>query len=53
MKSIIHTDEENHVVLSLIERLMEEEPEKESDEGKLLGLLADAVQIFEQKNYNK
>ena len=49
MKAIIKTDEENRVALAFVERLMDGDPEKDSDEGKLLVLLAEAIQVFETK----
>lgn len=52
MKEIIHTEEENAVALKLVERLMEGDPDKESDEGRLLCLLADAIQLFEERRYD-
>ena len=52
MKAIIKTAEENRVALGLIERLMDGDPAKDTEEGKLLTLLASAVVIFERK-YDK
>jgi antitoxin component HigA of HigAB toxin-antitoxin module len=49
MKAIIKTEEENKVALAFVERLMEDDPEKDSEEGKLLCLLADAIVIFEKR----
>lgn len=51
MKPIIKTQEENEVALAFVERLMADDPEKDSKEGLLLSLLADQIQIFE-KRYN-
>lgn len=53
MKSIIKTEKENKVVLTLIERLMDGDPNPKTKEGRLLTLLAEAVEIFEERYITK
>lgn len=52
MKPIIKTEEENRVALAFVKRLMEGDPEKESEQGQLLNLLARQIQIFEKEHYS-
>lgn len=49
MKKIITTDEENKVALSFVERLMENDPQADTDDGNLLKLLALEIQEYEKK----
>ena len=49
MKPIIKTDKENKVALAFVERLMTIDPSARSKEGRLLSLLAEAIQNFEKK----
>lgn len=49
MKPIIETEEENKVALAFVERLMDSEPEKGSEDGTLLSLLADKIVLFEKR----
>lgn len=49
MKPIIKTVHENAIALSFVERLMENDPEKDSKKGMLLSLLSDQIQIFEKR----
>lgn len=49
MKSIIKTEEEGNVVLVLIERLMNGDPDPKTKEGQLLSLLTDAQMEFEKQ----
>ena len=52
MKPIIKTEKENKVALEFVKRLMDDDPEKDSKEGMLLVLLAEAIQIFEKRYDN-
>ena len=52
MKPIIKTERENKVALAFVKRLMDSDPEKESKEGMLLLLLAEAIQMFEKRYTN-
>lgn len=49
MKPIIKTEKENAIALAFVERLMDGDPTKNSKEGRLLRLLAEAIQIFEKR----
>lgn len=49
MKPLIKTEEENKVALAFLERLMDEDPEKDSKEGRLLNLLVEHIQVFEKR----
>lgn len=49
MKTIIKTEKENKVLLDLVRRLMESDPEPNSREGQLLDLLAEQIQVFEKR----
>jgi antitoxin component HigA of HigAB toxin-antitoxin module len=49
MESVIKTEKENKVALAFVERLMTGDPAKNSKEGKLLNLLAEAIEIFEKR----
>lgn len=52
IEPIIKTDEENRVALLLVERLMDGDPERDTKEGQLLCLLAEAIQVYEKKYDN-
>ena len=49
MKPIIKTEKENKVALAFVERLMDGDPTRNSKEGKLLRLLAEVIEIFEER----
>lgn len=49
MKPLIKTEKENKVALAFIERLMDGDPGKYSKQGRLLLLLAEAVEVFEKR----
>ena len=49
MKLIIKNEEEGNVVLNLIERLMNDDPDPKTNEGQLLSLLTDAQIEFEKR----
>lgn len=48
-EKLIQTDEENAVVIAIISRLMDYDPEPESESGILLKGLATIVQEYEKK----
>lgn len=51
MPNLIRNKEENAVALVFAERLMDGDPEADSEQGKFLRFLATAIQEYETKIY--
>lgn len=49
MEKIIKNEKENKIALAFVERLMKNDPSKNSKKGKLLMLLVEQIQTFEKR----